>query len=839
MDSKIIKECSLKETPYKIFSNGNNPLYHKKQQTNLLNKSKAENKYNKRYKISRLKINDTQTSEVSSISKSLKSVVLNSDLFSNYIDYHYNITQEDSFKRPKVRKYPLLKNKDVLSITFNNLTNRSSNKVNLFVSTDISNPIFLSHIRQIKAKKKIAEINPIRLNYEEVKRILDKDKFSKSPSAGKDFGELCENSLFKSEFLKTIKLRKIDMNNCFEENQKNFQFFWEYIKKGDELNNILNKNNFHKNITFNGRTAIKKQKMEFKLDIYSLCFKFFSLSDNNINNTKEKEVQKLYFPFVLMPLFYMLDFSSFKTFLSEIIIFNKDNNCFEYIKENLLIKIVKKYFDFINNSLENKKDYINNITYNKKETMFSLLYDWIITNYSLNGEEEEKNDNNLKNEFYNNYKCFKLKIVLPKIKFYVNNLKIKVNRFLSKYTIAKILQNKFQKWEKYVFFDLFSIKRFKVIINLIMINKYNKIPLKKIKLNKNYQVHNQNYEFFLTQIGEDNSLYYTFIPYTILIVFGEKIKKFQKINLNLKESINLVKLGKAWGIINTLFKCMFIDKLKNYIFFKFELLEDEHCNTIKEKNDKNNNHLIIKNSDNDTNTNNNIKKVFTKNKSIREKLMDNIQMRYKDRMYEIRLLNCSLRKINITSSDSEEKYYVFPQNILNNIFNIEDKSKIFNINYTDVSLMGKYIGENIKSILSAKEANNISEEKKMMNKADIGYEEPKIILPIKKEAEKPISRNTNAFDGLKTFQTNKSNTKIREEIKKEEKVENKIDNDNKIKVEKKYTSSKYVFPKGIFFARSEKRKVSITNMNELNQNRFENISRDIIRRRTLNLNKYN
>ena len=257
-----------------------------------------------------------------------------------------------------------------------------------------------------------------------------------------------------------------------------------------------------------------------------------------------------------MPLFYLLDFSSFKTFLSEIIIFNKDNNCFEYIKENLLIKIVKKYFDFINNSLENKKDYINNITYNKKETMFSLLYDWIITNYSLNGEEEEKNDNNLKNEFYNNYKCFKLKIVLPKIKFYVNNLKIKVNRFLSKYTIAKILQNKFQKWEKYVFFDLFSIKRFKVIINLIMLNKYYKIPLKKIKLNKNYQVHNQNYEFFLTQIGEDNSLYYTFIPYTILIVFGEKIKKFQKINLNLKESINLVKLGKAWGIINTLFKCM-------------------------------------------------------------------------------------------------------------------------------------------------------------------------------------------------------------------------------------------------------------------------------------------
>ena len=68
-----------------------------------------------------------------------------------------------------------------------------------------------------------------------------------------------------------------------------------------------------------------------------------------------------------MPFFYLLDFTSFKVLLSEIIIFYKYNNCFEYIKENLLFKKLKKYFNYIDNCLRDKSEYINNITYNKKE----------------------------------------------------------------------------------------------------------------------------------------------------------------------------------------------------------------------------------------------------------------------------------------------------------------------------------------------------------------------------------------------------------------------------------------------------------------------------------------
>ena len=56
-------------------------------------------------------------------------------------------------------------------------------------------------------------------------------------------------------------------------------------------------------------------------------------------------------------------------------------------------------------------------------------------------------------------------------------------------------------------------------------------------------------------------------------------------------------------------------------------------------------------------------------------------------------------------------------------------------------------------------------------------------------------------------------------------------------VEKRY-SNKYVFPRGIFIARSSEKRVSITNSNELNQMRFENITRDI-RRKTMVLDKFN
>ena len=835
MKIKKIKNLPFKENTHHTFFNEKNSP---KNIDSFLNFPELSN-----YGIT--SIQKTQTGQLSSynkhsslltsISKSLKTMTINSKNYRNYIGFHSNLTKEHFFKTIQSDKVEesnehLIKKKNYLSIKLEPLSFKDSKKGNISFTNDKSNSLFLTRIKETEEGKKFKE-----KLFDKTKSGFNRIKFDKIIKTEKDFKELCEKNLFESKFLNKIGLKKIDMDNCFEEKQKNYKFFCEYIKKVDEFKDIFREENFHRNIKFNERTAIKKENMEFNLDIYSLCLKFFPLGNNN----KGKESQKLYFPFILMPLFYLLDFTSFKVLLSEIIIFNKSNNCFEYIKEFLLFNIVKKFVYYIFNSLENNEEYINNITYNKKETVYPLIYDWIVSKNYLNEDEEEEDNININSNFDKNYRCFKLKIVLPKIKFSVNNLDIKIIKFLNKYIIANLLQNRFKNWEKFAFFDLFSTKRFRIITNLIMLNKYYKIGLKKIKLNKNYKIQPKDYEFFLTQIGDNYSIYYSFIPFIVLIVFGKKEKKFQKINLNMKESLNLVKFGQKWGMINTLFKCMFFDKTKDKIFFKFELLEDSDnllYNTIRQENNKNDNIIKMLNLNNDINTNNDyIKKVQSRSYSIREKREDKTQTRYKDSMYEISLLNCTLKKINITSVNSENNYYTIPQNMLNCIFNIKDINKIFNISLFDESLISKYIGENTKSILSAYESNNISEEQKMIKEMEIENDLLKDDMPKFFNIEKQNSRNDqNVFNRTKTLQRLQKANTMKREIKREEKVETaKIDTN----VEKRY-SNKYVFPRGIFVGRTEKKRVSITNSKELNQIRFENFTRDI-RRKTMVLNKYN
>ena len=322
---------------------------------------------------------------------------------------------------------------------------------------------------------------------------------------------------------------------------------------------------------------------------------------DNIPTTKS--CQKLYFPFELLPLFYLLDLTTFKIFISEIITYDQSNNCFKYIKENILLKKIKRYCNYIVNSLEKNPKYLNSITYNKNETIFPLICDWVVAKNLINEQDEENNSDKKNKNFINNYLCFKFKIVLPKIKFCVENINMKIIKYLNKQMTAKLLHNKFKDYQKFIFFDLFNTKKFKIISNLIMLNRHNKIPEKKIYLFKKHKIQHKTYEFYLTQIGENYSHFYIFIPYIILILFGEKNKKYQKINLNLKESKNLIKFGKIWGVINILFKCMYIDKMKNKIFFKFNLLEDEKDELYKVTQDESSKQNIKINSNNNSNNN--------------------------------------------------------------------------------------------------------------------------------------------------------------------------------------------------------------------------------------------
>ena len=795
------------ESPYKLFSKDiiseyKNSFNNKNRHNNTPRTSKFTNTYNKQTLIRPMTTYIRLPSAVSSINKSLKSVTLSSQLYGNYINYYSKITQDYTFRTPRVTNYPILKNKKFLPITSHSSTAKERTKDKLSNTTAATNSIFLSYMKEIKStKKKYIEEKPYGFKYGSTKIRFDRAKSANAYLAGKDFGELCEHNLFETQFVKQIELKKIDMYNSNEEKKKNFKFYNDYLKKVDELKDIFNEYNFHRSIAFNGKTAIKKETMNFKLDINSLCLKFYPLD----NSKTKKKSQKLYFPYELLPLFYLLDFTSFKVFLSEIIIFDQSNNCFKYIKENILLKKAKRYYNYITNSLEKIPTYINSITYNKNETIFPLIYDWVVSK-NLNNEQNEENNSDKnavnKNNIKNNYQCFKLKIVLPKIKFHIENLNMTIIKYLNKQMTAKLLLNKFNKWQKFIFFDLFGTKKFKLLLNLIMLNKHNKIQEKKIYLNKKLKIQNKTYEFYITQIGENSSHFYIFTPFIILMLFGEKNKKFQKINLNLKDCKNLIKFGKIWGLINTLFKCMCIDKSKNKIFFKFNSLEDEKNELYKIAIDENSKQ-VAKTININANTNNNYpKKISSKSSMLKDK--DNFQTKYKDNMFEINLLNCTLLKINITSYKSENKYYKIPDDVLKTIFNIKDENKIFNSSCTDISIMAHCIGENSKFIISALEADVISEEQALIKKAK-KKDELHNFENINNESQN--SRHQDSYNRIRTFQIFQSNSNLlKKETKKEE-----------YDAKKSLNINNY----GIDLVKTYSKKVAISNLDSLSKIRME------------------
>lgn len=832
MKPKILDNYSNNDYPYEIFfPRKYSPVNRRnldKDQESL--KQKFTN--NQNITLGPIKTYDNNLNLTSTISKSLKTVTLSSNIYTNYINFYTKLTHKNSFKTPKATEYPLLKNEKYLHITTETLIPKETKNEKNSLPLDLSNSLFISAIKETNVLKKVQKGKKHAFKSINYKNLFDR---AKSYKIEKDFKNLCEQNLFETKFLNKIGIQKKDLYNCYEEKQKNFIFFKEYIKGLDNSKDFFKENNFKKDITFNGKTAIKKENLEFKLDISSLCFKFYPLKENIDKESKKIKSQKLYFPYELMPFFYLLDFTSFKVFISEIITFNQSNNGFEYIKENLLKKKLKKYINFISNSSENNPQFINNITYNKKEYLFSFIYDWIVTNDSQKEEKSEINKNKKESDMpNNNYKCFKLKITLPKIKFSIENLNIKIIRYLNKHMIAKLLKNKFKNWEKFIFFDLFSLKKFKLLNNLIFLNKPDKFQNQKIHLNKVFNIHNKNYEFFLTQIGDDYSFYYTFVPYIILVLFGEKRKKFQKINMSLKESRNLYQFGKVWGMINTLFKCMFINTLKNQIFYKFDLLDDnnnELINLIKDENNKQNlfkesNSQIDNLNKDNINNNNSYKKIMSKNIIKRDK-ENIIHSKYKDKTYEILLLDCTFLKMNISSIKLEYKYYHIPSKILKNIFNIKDESKLVNSNITDIPLMSKYIGENCKSILSAKEADIISEEEKMIDKAEIKDEEYKY-----EKTKNVFSRNQNR-NKLNTIQMIKNHDSIKNVINVQTNFQ-----EEEMKLQKK-NSDISVNEKENMLSKSRTKKISDKNLNEINQNRIEFSFRDFKKKKTFSMKNFN
>ena len=708
--------------PYKLFN-----LDHKsKSQTNIFQRNISP--------LHSIYLNSKKNMEVNSFVKKLKSTILSNKIFSKYMDNYIGQTQDFCFKSPENTVYPLKKNFQFLPI---------NERINHIIEEE-------PKVDDIKINNENEENSviekPYGFKYKKTKIVINRDRDfynhnnSSERKKSKLFMSFSEGD-YTHELLKTFGLNNIDINNNNEIIKKNFEYLHESIINLNSLENFTSE----KSIEFKIKNHFTKEDIQFNMNIYSLCFNFYEIkkdnNDNNNTNDNNKIIkkQKLYLPFKLLPFFYLLNYSKFKNFISEIIYYDKDTKLMNFNHDKFREKIKKYSFHLRSIYQRNNSDDFKDITFYKNEYVYHNYYDWAVIN-----EKDGKNNDNI---------IYKMKIIFPKVIFEEKNNKIKVINHLNKNILIQVLKQCFVDWEKLVLFDLFSNKRFRLLINKILVGR-NKYFEKKIKLHENktyiiintiynnsidnksfknnFSKPNKNYEFFITDAVKKESFYYIFIPNIILLLVGEVKKSFQKIYLNLKESRKLFELSKYWGELNTLFKCMYKDEISNKIHFKLNLLEDmpqELYKTIQNEKISFRDSLRLRTIN--ANSSN-----FSKEKSN--------CLRYKTNDLELLLLECLLNKININFNETKYFYYQVPIKLLNTILTTKDNMKIVHCIidcYHDI-------------IKNENEVDIIDEERIMIKKI---YENQKGNSSNEKNRyEKHLLINQNKFNPSKTFNKTKT-----------------------------------------------------------------------------------
>ena len=130
---------------------------------------------------------------------------------------------------------------------------------------------------------------------------------------------MTENDAYNKNLLTTSKTNNnIDLDNDKKTQNENFEYLKKYIISTNR--NIIS-DNFDKSELSHNDT-FQKSHFKYQLNIYSICLIFTILNHGKINK------QKLFLKFKCLPIFYLLDYQTFKVFLSEIIYYNNRTNNF-------------------------------------------------------------------------------------------------------------------------------------------------------------------------------------------------------------------------------------------------------------------------------------------------------------------------------------------------------------------------------------------------------------------------------------------------------------------------------------------------------------------------------
>ena len=428
-------------------------------------------------------------------------------------------------------------------------------------------------------------------NFENKDLILYSPKFYKDKTDEEILKYFLEGTfLNKPEYLKYIGINEKNMyQHLFNDND--FAFFSNYLDSINKNENFTE--NKRKNYEY--YDSVNHNKLNFDLDLKSICFQFEEININNISNNiskkeqmindfineNKKEISKLYLPFKYLPLLFLFKYSSFKSFICDIISYDYQNDKFNFIRKGEFEEVIKKYSDKCKNKLKNYKkeknsQILKSCIFYENEFHYNNEFFWLIYN-------DDKTDKRI----------FKLTIIFPLIEFKMNELNVGFKRFCNKWLLLEFIKQNFEFWDRYLLFTLFLNKFLRKTISDILNKKkgfnllLNKTQFIGPVINSYYSKKN-NFDFFLTEMNLGINYYYFIVPYYASI--SKKIRdKFEindSVNLQLNNARKIYKLSEFFGLMGIFNKCMFYNKYKKMFYFSLKFLEDindDYISFLKEQ----------------------------------------------------------------------------------------------------------------------------------------------------------------------------------------------------------------------------------------------------------------
>ena len=565
--------------------------------------------------------------KVNDILNNLKTLTLHSKNYSDYVDNYYLNTQEICYKEPDQEVYPILKNKDYISLQKQSNVFDYHDKKKKFIKDNLISPNLKKNDDNSEKKKRNLTLTTFEGNktYNLFFKNIKLPKLRNKLDNTSEF-ILCD-LLFKEEYYNDLVYRE---ELIFHRKKYYINLLKQRLKqlKSSKENRL--------NIT----TDLQHKFYTEKFGRIELNLSSIKIEVKNVTNPKNR-IYNFDIPFDYVPLFFMGTFQDIKQLLLEFLKYNTSIG--EYNKKNYISfntdylsqKIFNQIDDegniisFINNLKIDQDSNIKNdipkmfeisneqmIKYLKGEEEIKKCYNYNIINDEYYKKNENRNSIIFKSsvkkfEFFwvNQIGKYSIKITMPNILLRFIHMRKFVNQFIDKELLIYLLDKNFVNWDYYVLHYLFSIKYFRFFIqNILSKNKsesknksitetfFGNFELKKIGDQEFFSMKNQyntslnnsmtdiEYSFIITDRNTNKNYLFKIFSYIIYVYYekyfgDENIYKFQ---LNFNQMKVMFLRNKKENLENFILKLLYIDSRarKMYLDYSYFLIFNDF--SIKE-----------------------------------------------------------------------------------------------------------------------------------------------------------------------------------------------------------------------------------------------------------------